>query len=100
MGYYHLFLTLQTHLTQFLGSMVHKAGAGPEPIPHKKLDVDSLSKALEVLISEPAKQAARRMADQIRSEVRLCKHYIVFGLTFERMVSHAALKAFTSICHF
>ncbi|KAF9464545.1 glycosyltransferase family 1 protein [Collybia nuda] len=52
----------------FWGSMIHKAGAGPEPIPHKKLDVDNLRDAIKFAISPPAKNAATRMADQIRSE--------------------------------
>ncbi|KAF8061758.1 UDP-Glycosyltransferase/glycogen phosphorylase [Lyophyllum atratum] len=52
----------------FWGAMIHKAGAGPEPIPHKKLDVENLRDAIKFAISPPAKQAARRMAEQIRSE--------------------------------
>jgi hypothetical protein len=53
-----------------IGSMIQKAGAGPEPIPHKKLDVDNLRDAIKFATSPSAKNAARIMADQIKSEVR------------------------------
>lgn len=55
-----------------IGSMIHKAGAGPEPIPHKELGVENLRDAIKFAISPTAKGAARRMADQIRSEVGFC----------------------------
>ena len=51
------------------GSMIHKAGAGPEPIPHKQLTVAKLTDAITFAISPSAKAAAREMADRIRSEV-------------------------------
>jgi hypothetical protein len=50
--------------------MIHKAGAGPEPIPHKQLNVGKLTEAIEFAISPSAKAAAKAMADQIRTEVR------------------------------
>jgi hypothetical protein len=51
------------------GSMIHKAGAGPEPIPHKQLTVAKLTDAITFAISPSAKAAAREMAGRIRSEV-------------------------------
>lgn len=57
------------YLVYILGAMIQKAGAGPEPIPHKKLNVDNLRDAIKFAISPSAKNAASRMADQIRSEV-------------------------------
>ncbi|KAF8191604.1 glycosyltransferase family 1 protein [Mycena galopus ATCC 62051] len=52
----------------FWGSMIHKAGAGPEPIPHKKLNVENLRDALKFAVSPPAKEAAKRMAEMINKE--------------------------------
>jgi len=49
--------------------MIHKAGAGPEPIPQKKLDVEILTEAIKFAVSEPAKLAAKRMSEQIQHEV-------------------------------
>lgn len=57
------------YLNDHSGSMIQKAGAGPEPIPHKELNVDNLSDAIKFAISPSAKNAAKQMADQIRSEV-------------------------------
>jgi sterol 3beta-glucosyltransferase len=51
--------------------MIYKAGAGPEPIPHKKLNVNNLRDAIKFAISPSAKVAAQRMAEQIESEVGL-----------------------------
>lgn len=52
----------------FWGSMIHKAGAGPEPIPHKQLNVAKLTEAIKFAISPSAKIAAKAMADQIKAE--------------------------------
>ncbi|KAJ7577401.1 hypothetical protein C8J56DRAFT_366855 [Mycena floridula] len=52
----------------FWGSMIHKAGAGPPPIPHKKLTVAKLAQAIEFVISEHAKDGARRLGEQIAAE--------------------------------
>jgi sterol 3beta-glucosyltransferase len=49
--------------------MIHKAGAGPAPIPQKKLNVENLTEAIQFITSANAQTAAKRMADQIRSEV-------------------------------
>lgn len=54
----------------FWGSMIHKAGAGPEPIKPGKLSVENLAEAIRVLESDEAKFAAGRMGEQIRAEVR------------------------------
>ncbi|KAK0227822.1 UDP-Glycosyltransferase/glycogen phosphorylase [Armillaria fumosa] len=52
----------------FWGNMIHKAGAGPVPIPPKNLTVDSLKDAIIFAISPAAKNAARRMSEQIRHD--------------------------------
>lgn len=49
--------------------MINKAGAGPEPIPHKQLTVENLRDAIKFVTSPNAKQAAQRMAEQIENEV-------------------------------
>lgn len=51
--------------------MIHKAGAGPAPIGHKQLNTDNLRDAIKFAVSPPAKAAAKRMAEQIHSEVWL-----------------------------
>lgn len=48
--------------------MIHEAGAGPAPIPHKTLTSDNLAAALKVALSPDAKKAAQVMGDKIRSE--------------------------------
>ncbi|KAF9262252.1 glycosyltransferase family 1 protein [Marasmius fiardii PR-910] len=52
----------------FWGNMIHRAGAGPAPIPHKDLNADNLCDAIRYAISPGAKEAAARMAAQIRNE--------------------------------
>ncbi|KAG7086366.1 hypothetical protein E1B28_002326 [Marasmius oreades] len=52
----------------FWGNMIHRAGAGPAPIPHKELNVDNLCNAIKFAVSPAAKEAAARMATQIREE--------------------------------
>ena len=50
------------------GEMVHRGGAGPAPIPHKKLNVDRLAEALTFCITDGARAAAEHMGEQIRAE--------------------------------
>jgi len=52
----------------FWGKMIQKAGAGPKPIPHKKLTVDNLSDAIKYAISHEAKEAARKMSQDILND--------------------------------
>ncbi|WWC91963.1 uncharacterized protein L201_006916 [Kwoniella dendrophila CBS 6074] len=52
----------------FWGNMIHKAGAGPAPIPQKALATENLAKAIEFATSAHAKAAAGEMADKIKSE--------------------------------
>lgn len=53
---------------EFWGDMICRAGAGPAPIPHKKLTVANLVAALVYATSPPAQQAATHMAEQIANE--------------------------------
>jgi hypothetical protein len=48
--------------------MVHRAGAGPLPIPHKHLTADRLADAITYCFKEDTQAAAKRMAEQIRQE--------------------------------
>ena len=51
--------------------MIHKAGAGPKPIPHKELNVENLSDAIKFAIGPSAKKAAKKMALQIHEDVNI-----------------------------
>jgi sterol 3beta-glucosyltransferase len=48
--------------------MIHRAGAGPQPIPQKELTVEKLAEAFKYAVSEDASKAAKVMGEQIRSE--------------------------------
>ncbi|KAK8853459.1 hypothetical protein IAR55_004166 [Kwoniella newhampshirensis] len=52
----------------FWGNMIHKAGAGPPPIPQKTLSAGNLAEAIQYAMGAPAKTAAQTMAEKIRSE--------------------------------
>lgn len=52
----------------FWGSMIRQAGAGPKPIPHRKLTVDGLRDAIKFAISPEAKDAAKKLARQIQND--------------------------------
>lgn len=51
--------------------MIHKAGAGPEPIPHKMLEIENLRDAILFAVSPGAKTAAKKLAEKIQKEVCL-----------------------------
>jgi hypothetical protein len=55
-------------IARFWGDMIHRAGAGPSPIPQKELSVEKLSDAFKYAVSEDASKAAQKMGEQIRSE--------------------------------
>ena len=48
--------------------MIHRAGAGPEPIPNKELTAEKLAGALRYAASNEAKTAAGKMGEKIRAE--------------------------------
>ena len=54
----------------FWGMMIHKAGAGPEPIPSSRLTVDNLAEAIRFSSSPAARAAAQRLGVEIRREVK------------------------------
>lgn len=53
---------------RFWGDMIHRAGAGPEPIPQKTLSAENLSAAIRYAVSKDAKVAAGAMGEKIRAE--------------------------------
>ncbi|KAG5973405.1 hypothetical protein E4U55_000573 [Claviceps digitariae] len=52
----------------FWGSMMDKAGAGPEPVPYKHLTSDKLAAGIKYLLTEEAKSAADKIAKSIEKE--------------------------------
>lgn len=48
--------------------MIHRSGAGPQPIPNKELTSEKLAGALRYAASDEAKAAAGKMGERIRSE--------------------------------
>ncbi|TFK45549.1 glycosyltransferase family 1 protein [Heliocybe sulcata] len=52
----------------FWGMMVHRAGAGPAPIPQKELSAENMTSALHYVMSPTARRAAKQLGEQIRGE--------------------------------
>jgi UDP:flavonoid glycosyltransferase YjiC (YdhE family) len=52
----------------FWGAMVARAGAGPQPIPHKQLTADNLAEAIEMCLLPESQQRAKELAAKIHSE--------------------------------
>jgi hypothetical protein len=48
--------------------MVAKAGAGPWPIPFKKLNAEKLAEGIEYCLTPEARQAAQSIAERMSSE--------------------------------
>jgi sterol 3beta-glucosyltransferase len=57
----------------FWGNRVFKLGAGPKPIPRKRLTVDNLAKAINLVIkSKRYSMTARRIGEKIQAEDGVC----------------------------
>jgi hypothetical protein len=87
-----------------LGNMIHKAGAGPKPIPHKELSVESLRDAILFAISPSAKEAAKKMSHQIHEDVKNNPQFIIIQSSellncFCRMECKGVYTVFTNIFH-
>ncbi|USP81242.1 glycosyltransferase family 1 protein [Curvularia clavata] len=52
----------------FWGSMIARAGAGPEPIPHKQLTADKLAEAIKFCLRPETLERARELASKIAAE--------------------------------
>jgi UDP:flavonoid glycosyltransferase YjiC (YdhE family) len=53
---------------QFWGDIVARAGAGPPPIPHKRLTADGLSGAIEFALRDSTLQKAQEIAKKMENE--------------------------------
>ncbi|KAH8821983.1 putative glucosyl/glucuronosyl transferase [Xylogone sp. PMI_703] len=52
----------------FWGAMVARAGAGPDPIPHKQLTVDKLAEAISFCLKPESLERAKVLAHKIAAE--------------------------------
>ncbi|KAI1415006.1 glycosyltransferase family 1 protein [Hypoxylon sp. FL1857] len=52
----------------FWGAMVARAGAGPDPIPYKKLTSAGLAEAIRVAMKPETQERARELGEKIREE--------------------------------
>lgn len=52
----------------FWGSMIAKAGAGPSPIPYKKLTAESLAEAITTALKPETQARAKELGEKIRQE--------------------------------
>ena len=52
----------------FWGAMVARAGAGPEPIPHKQLTADNLANAINFCLKPERLERARELAGKMAAE--------------------------------
>ncbi|KAF3918122.1 hypothetical protein ABW21_db0209590 [Orbilia brochopaga] len=52
----------------FWGAMVHRAGAGPHPVPFKEMTADKLAESIQFALSPEAQTAAGGIADKIKQE--------------------------------
>lgn len=53
---------------KFWGEAVHRAGAGPAPIPNKTVSVELFANALTAIKTEAMREAAGILGEKIRSE--------------------------------
>ncbi|KAL2136272.1 hypothetical protein VTI74DRAFT_4507 [Chaetomium olivicolor] len=67
----------------FWGSMVAKAGAGPPPIPYKKLTAENLALAIESALQPETQARARELGEKIKEE----KGADVGGKTFHQFLN-------------
>ncbi|KAK8041791.1 Sterol 3-beta-glucosyltransferase [Apiospora rasikravindrae] len=52
----------------FWGSMIGTAGAGPEAVPYKQLDVDKLADGIKFCLTDKAREGAQKIAKSIEAE--------------------------------
>lgn len=53
---------------RFWGDSIHRAGAGPTPIPPKKLNAQSLANAINIALDPEVKEMAEKIGEDIRAE--------------------------------
>ncbi|EGX53914.1 hypothetical protein AOL_s00004g573 [Orbilia oligospora ATCC 24927] len=52
----------------FWGSMVHRAGAGPAPVPFKEMTAEILAASIKFALSPEAQTAAGKIAEKVKQE--------------------------------
>ena len=52
----------------FWGSMIHNAGAGAPPCPHKELTTEKLTEGIKILLEDSTKSKAQEISRKIREE--------------------------------
>ncbi|KAK8115224.1 hypothetical protein PG999_007293 [Apiospora kogelbergensis] len=52
----------------FWGTMIGTAGAGPEAVPYKQLDVDKLAEGIKFCLTDEARKGAQKIAESIEAE--------------------------------
>ncbi|KAI0966464.1 hypothetical protein F4678DRAFT_449497 [Xylaria arbuscula] len=52
----------------FWGAMVARAGAGPDPIPYKKLTAEGLAEAIRIAVKAETQEKAKELGQRIREE--------------------------------
>ncbi|KAK8124465.1 Sterol 3-beta-glucosyltransferase [Apiospora kogelbergensis] len=52
----------------FWGTMIGTAGAGPEAVPYKQLDVDKLADGIKFCLTDEARKGAQKIAESIEAE--------------------------------
>ncbi|KAJ3573386.1 hypothetical protein NPX13_g4725 [Xylaria arbuscula] len=52
----------------FWGAMVARAGAGPDPIPYKKLTSEGLAEAITIALKPETQEKAKELGEKIREE--------------------------------
>jgi len=53
---------------RFWGDSIYRAGAGPMPVPPKKLNAQTLAEAIETALEPTVKEMAEKIGDDIRAE--------------------------------
>lgn len=56
----------------FWGQMIAKAGAGPEPVPYKKMTAETLANSITFALKPEVQAAAKQLAEQIAEEDGAC----------------------------
>ena len=65
---YHTTDIEQTNNVRFWGDSIYRAGAGPMPVPPKKLNAQTLAEAIETALDPKVKEMAEKIGENIRAE--------------------------------
>ncbi|KAI1258411.1 glycosyltransferase family 1 protein [Xylariaceae sp. FL1019] len=72
----------------FWGAMVARAGAGPDPIPYKKLTAEGLAEAIRVALKPETQDRAKELGEKIREE----KGADMGGQSFHKFIDFDGLR--------